>query len=211
MDSYLPAGFSMCRRISGLPNTCLERAKSLKACVGGFLQRQDWSILCYSYKYRKPRLTMEECLMWKQSLDKLLSNKHGLYAFRAFLVSEFSEENIAFYLACEDYKRTKSAAKMPSKAKRIYDEFIGSEAPREVNIDYETRDITQANLTCPTATCFDMAQHRIYILMEKDCYPRFLRSAAYRNLVNQIMVKSTKAKTKKALVNRLPHEEEEPK
>lgn len=47
-------------------------------------------------------------------------------------MSEFSEENIAFYLACEDFKSTKSAAKMPSKAKRIYEEFIGSEAPREV-------------------------------------------------------------------------------
>jgi len=47
-------------------------------------------------------------------------------------VSEFSEENIAFYLACEDFKSTKSVAKMPSKAKRIYEEFIGSEAPREV-------------------------------------------------------------------------------
>lgn len=57
----------------------------------------------------------------------------GLYAFRAFLTSEFSEENIAFYLACEDLKKTKSAAKLPSKAERIYNEFIGTEAPREVS------------------------------------------------------------------------------
>ncbi len=153
------------------------------------------------------------------------------------MVSEFSEENIAFYLACEDYKRTKSPAKMPTKAKRIYEEFIGSEALREVNthnespysvvaflncrclnslpvcfqvnIDYETRDITQANLKSPTASCFDMAQYRIYILMEKDCYPRFLRSAAYRNLVNQLTLKSAKAKSKKAIAARPPIEDEE--
>lgn len=56
----------------------------------------------------------------------------GLYAFRAFLVSEFSEENIAFYLACKDYRNTKSEAKLQAKAQRIYNEFIGSEAPREV-------------------------------------------------------------------------------
>lgn len=31
------------------------RAKRIKACVGGVLQRQDWNILCYCYKYRKPR------------------------------------------------------------------------------------------------------------------------------------------------------------
>lgn len=56
----------------------------------------------------------------------------GLCAFTAFLVSEFSEENIAFYFACEDYRNTKSLAKLPAKAQKIYDEFIGSDAPREV-------------------------------------------------------------------------------
>ena len=55
----------------------------------------------------------------------------GLCLFRAFLVSEFSEENIAFYLACEDFKATKSS-KLTTKAKKIFDEFIGSDAPREV-------------------------------------------------------------------------------
>ncbi|KAG9277265.1 regulator of G-protein signaling 16 [Astyanax mexicanus] len=185
----------MCRGLAALPNTCLERAKGLKARVSSFL---DWRLLCYAYKLRKPSLTFEECLRWKESFEKLLSSKHGLYAFRAFLVSEFSEENIAFYLACENYRRTKSPAKLRSKAQRIYNEFIGSEAPREVNIDHETRDITQANVKCPTASCFDSAQYRIYILMEKDCYPRFLRSSAYRDLLSQLAKKNAKAATKKA-------------
>lgn len=50
------------------------------------------------------------------------------------MTSEFSEENIAFYLACKDFKKTKSVAKLPSKAERIYNEFIGTEAPREVSL-----------------------------------------------------------------------------
>lgn len=126
------------------------------------------------------RPTLEECLRWKQSFEKLLSskcksawiapdtfpsgklappavgsraptearrfyNRHahtcnhisslcpdGLCAFTAFLVSEFSEENIAFYFACEDYRNTKSPAKLPTKAQKIFDEFIGGDAPREV-------------------------------------------------------------------------------
>lgn len=57
----------------------------------------------------------------------------GLCLFRAFLVSEFSEENIAFYLACEDY-RTTNTSKLAAKATKIYDEFICSNAPREVII-----------------------------------------------------------------------------
>lgn len=58
----------------------------------------------------------------------------GLCAFRAFLLSEHSEENIAFYLACEDYKNTKTSSKLCSKAKKIYEEFVDADAPREVII-----------------------------------------------------------------------------
>ncbi|KAK1795733.1 hypothetical protein P4O66_001217 [Electrophorus voltai] len=106
---------------------------------------------------------------------------------------EVCEENIAFYLACEDYRNTKCIAKLSAKAQRIYNEFIGREAPREVNIDHETRDITQINVKSPTPKCFDLAQYRIYILMEKDCYPRFLRSTTYRDLLSQLTKMSSKA------------------
>lgn len=64
----------------------------------------------------------------------------GLCLFRAFLVSEFSEENIAFYLACEDYRITKTSSKLSVKAKKIYEEFVCSDAPREVNIQYKYND-----------------------------------------------------------------------
>uniref|UniRef100_A0A3B4DT36 RGS domain-containing protein n=1 Tax=Pygocentrus nattereri TaxID=42514 RepID=A0A3B4DT36_PYGNA len=183
----------MCRGLAALPNTCLESVgKNLIIVMG--LQCTDVSVLCC--------LICVGCTKLMQHVTQVISfyppPSDGLYAFRAFLVSEFSEENIAFYLACEDYRNTTSAAKLCSKAQRIYNEFIGSEAPREVNIDHETRDITQANVKSPTPTCFDLAQYRIYILMEKDCYPRFLRSSAYRDLVSHLTKKNTKAATKKA-------------
>lgn len=57
----------------------------------------------------------------------------GLDAFRTFLKSEFSEENVEFWLACEDFKKTESAEKMASKAKMIYSEFIEADAPKEVS------------------------------------------------------------------------------
>ncbi|KAG9338385.1 hypothetical protein JZ751_025789 [Albula glossodonta] len=142
-----------------------------------------------SHKMYKLRVSPEECLKWRESFDRLLANKHGLSAFRAFLVSEFSEENLAFYLACEDYRNTTSTTKLSIKAKKIYEEFIGSDAPREVNIDHETRAITKQNLERPTQTSFDPAQSKIYTLMEKDCYPRFLRSAAYHELTRPLTSK----------------------
>ncbi|XP_034439334.1 regulator of G-protein signaling 16 [Hippoglossus hippoglossus] len=173
----------MCKGLTSLPTCCLERAKELRARLGNVLLKPNWNLSCCKIGKNKP--TLEECIRWKESFEKLISSKYGLCAFTAFLVSEFSEENIAFYFACEDYRSIRSVAKLSAKAQKIYDEFIGSDAPREVNIDHETRDITKANMLVPSPSCFDMAQHKIYMLMAKDCYPRFLRSPAYRDLVCQ--------------------------
>ncbi|CAL8307439.1 unnamed protein product [Lota lota] len=131
------------------------------------------------------KISTDEVVQWSESFDQLLSHKHGLSAFRAFLKTEFSDENIEFWMACEDYKKNKSSTKLVSKANKIYMEFIDVQAPREINIDHETRDITKSNMESPSPSCFDMAQHRIYMLMAKDCYPRFLRSQAYREMVYQ--------------------------
>lgn len=69
---------------------------------------------------------------WVNFLSRPFSLLDGLASFRSFLKSEFSEENLEFWIACEDYKKTKSPAKMAEKAKKIYDEFIQAEAPKEV-------------------------------------------------------------------------------
>ena len=56
----------------------------------------------------------------------------GLASFQSFLKSEFSEENLEFWIACEDFKKTRSPDKIAEKAKKIYEEFIRTEAPKEV-------------------------------------------------------------------------------
>uniref|UniRef100_A0A672U975 Regulator of G-protein signaling 8 n=1 Tax=Strigops habroptila TaxID=2489341 RepID=A0A672U975_STRHB len=118
------------------------------------------------------RLSTEEASRWADSFDVLLSHKYGLAAFRAFLKTEFSEENLEFWLACEDFKKTRSAAKLASKAQRIFEEFIDVQAPREVNIDFQTRELTRRNMQEPSLSCFDQAQGKVHSLMEKDSYPR---------------------------------------
>lgn len=62
----------------------------------------------------------------------------GLAAFRTFLKTEFSDENIEFWMACEEYKKVKSCTKMMSKANKIFKEFIDVQAPREVCVCYMT-------------------------------------------------------------------------
>ncbi|MBN3316137.1 RGS8 protein, partial [Atractosteus spatula] len=138
------------------------------------------------------KFSTEEVIRWAESFNTLLSQKYGLAAFSAFLKTEFSEENIEFWMACEDNIQTKSATKLINKAQKIYEEFIDFQAPREVNIDHETRNITKCNLVKPSISCFDLAQNKIYTLMEKDSYPRFLRSALYQDLIKKATNKSAK-------------------
>lgn len=46
--------------------------------------------------------------------------------------TEYSEENLLFWLACQDYKKIFSGAEMVATAKRIYAEFVQVDAPRQV-------------------------------------------------------------------------------
>ncbi|XP_063282217.1 regulator of G-protein signaling 5 [Pelobates fuscus] len=180
----------MCKGLAALPHTCLERAKEIKTKLGTLLQKPESAfdlIIPYPEKTEKPpkvpKPSTEEALQWKDSLEKLLQNSYGLSVFQSFLKSEFSEENIEFWMACEEYKKIKSPAKMATKAKKVYEEFIQTEAPREVNIDHFTKGVTMKNLVEPSPTSFELAQKKIFALMEKDSLPRFVRSEFYQELI----------------------------
>ncbi|XP_056379269.1 regulator of G-protein signaling 4 [Hyla sarda] len=179
----------MCKGLAGVtsfPATCLKSAKDMKHRLGFLLQKTDGCDGSAYVKKDKPgcqRLTQEELKKWAESLENLINNECGIVAFRSFLQSEYSEENLDFWLACENYKKTKSTAKLSSKAQKIYEDFISVEASREVNLDSTTREDTNKNILHPTHSSFDQAQHKIYILMEKDSYRRFLKSHFYLDLV----------------------------
>lgn len=101
-----------------------------------------------------PKDPLEDVETWAESVDKVLGCKGetailipraparpvaltpvspaGQIAFREFLKSEYSEENILFWLACEEYKKIKAVPEMISSANRIYSEFVQTEAPKQV-------------------------------------------------------------------------------
>ncbi|KAG5847427.1 regulator of G-protein signaling 2-like [Anguilla anguilla] len=142
-------------------------------------------------KKRFCRLSIEEIKQWELSLERLLSHTYGQAAFKIFLQSEFCEENIEFWLACEEFRKIKSPAKLASKASRIYEEFIRSESPKEINLDYHTKDSITQNLQQPTYSCFAGAQNKIYCLMENSSYPRFIQSEFYKDLCKVAARKGT--------------------
>ncbi|XP_034979715.1 regulator of G-protein signaling 2 [Zootoca vivipara] len=160
--------------------------KDWKSRLSYFLQNSSSSTTAKANKKGRQKACIrpspEEAQLWSEAFDELLANKYGLAAFRAFLKSEFCEENIDFWLACEDFKKTKSPQKMTAKAKKIYSDFIEKEAPKEINIDFQTKNTIAQNLQEATDTCFSTAQKRVYSLMENNSYPRFLESEFYQEL-----------------------------
>lgn len=52
--------------------------------------------------------------------------------FREFLRSEYSEENMLFWLACEEIKREDNPEVVEEKARNIYEDYISILSPKEV-------------------------------------------------------------------------------
>lgn len=126
-----------------------------------------------------------DVLAWGESLDHLLECKTGQLVFENFLRTEYSEENLLFWLACQKYKKRTIETEMAEAAKMIFEEFVQVDAPRQINIDCVTREEISENISHPAPNCFDRAQKLIYGLMENDCYPRFLKSEVYQALLEQ--------------------------
>lgn len=154
----------------------------------------------------------EEVRSWGSSFDKLMRNAAGRKLFREFLRSEYSEENIAFWLACEQLKRESNPEKIEEKARFIYEDYISILSPKEVSrfidhsdvpsnhlsyllltecfsfelfqvsLDSRVREIVNRNMVEPTPHTFDEAQLQIYTLMHRDSYPRFVNSEIYRRV-----------------------------
>ncbi|XP_046568960.1 regulator of G-protein signaling rgs-2-like isoform X1 [Haliotis rubra] len=127
--------------------------------------------------------TIEEVKSWGESFDKLM--KSGRKVFREFLRSEYSEENMLFWQACEDLKQEQNPELVEEKARLIYEDYISILSPKEVSLDSRVREVINRNMVDPTPHTFDEAQLQIYTLMHRDSYPRFLNSQIYKRLVQQ--------------------------
>ncbi|XP_061519482.1 regulator of G-protein signaling 20 isoform X3 [Anopheles gambiae] len=126
--------------------------------------------------------TLEEIRSWGKSFDKLMRSPSGRKAFREFLRCEYSEENILFWLACEELKKETNPEAIEEKARFIYEDYISILSPKEVSLDSRVREIVNRNMVEPTPHTFDEAQLQIYTLMHRDSYPRFINSPQFKTL-----------------------------
>lgn len=62
----------------------------------------------------------------------MLRSIEGREVFREFLRSEYSEDNLLFWLACEDLKKETDSALVDEKARIIYEDYVSILSPKEV-------------------------------------------------------------------------------
>lgn len=125
----------------------------------------------------------EEAQKWSESFSALIASKYGSTLYHAFLLREFSNENLEFWLAVDEYKHLKPQ-NMEAKAQNIYNEFVADNAPKQVNLDAETRLTILKNVQSKINDqhTFDRAQRRAQHMMERDSYQRFLQSRLFLEL-----------------------------
>uniref|UniRef100_A0A8C9PQ20 Regulator of G-protein signaling 20 n=1 Tax=Spermophilus dauricus TaxID=99837 RepID=A0A8C9PQ20_SPEDA len=140
-----------------------------------------------------PTPTLEEVNAWAQSFDNLMVTPAGRNAFREFLRTEFSEENMLFWMACEELKKEANKNIIEEKARIIYEDYISILSPKEVSLDSRVREVINRNMVEPSQHIFDDAQLQIYTLMHRDSYPRFMNSTVYKDLLQSLSEKTAEA------------------
>ncbi|XP_026868957.1 regulator of G-protein signaling 20 [Electrophorus electricus] len=133
-----------------------------------------------------PGPTLDEARLWAQSFEHLIKSARGRDHFRQFLKTEFSEENLLFWLACEELKKETNRTVVEQTVKQIYEDYISILSPREVSLDSRVRDVINKNMLEPSSQTFDDAQQQIYTLMQRDSYPRYMNSSMYAELIKSL-------------------------
>ncbi|XP_078360821.1 regulator of G-protein signaling rgs-2-like isoform X2 [Oculina patagonica] len=130
-----------------------------------------------------PKPSREEVQEWGISFEKLLTSKIGVKIFHDFLKSQYSEENLLFWLAVEKLKKETDQAAVKELAQAIYRDYLSAESPKEVSIDHKTRQLIEDVLEEPDQNVYDSAQRHVYYVMYQDCYPRFIVSNVFKALL----------------------------
>ncbi|XP_033758351.1 regulator of G-protein signaling 21-like [Pecten maximus] len=105
-----------------------------------------------------------------------LRDTRGKTVFMDFLRTEFSEENLEFWNACEEFSNLDDVDGANHDAvKEIYSTYIAPGSPKEINLSSDLRQNIQYNMDYPTKHLFFAAQKHIEGLMEKDSFTRFTK------------------------------------
>ncbi|XP_035301160.1 regulator of G-protein signaling 6 isoform X3 [Cricetulus griseus] len=190
LDSQERAFWDVHRPVPGCVNTtemdirkCRRLKNPQKVKKITFLNAQiDRHCLKMSKVAESKEPSQQRVKRWGFSFDEILKDQVGRDQFLRFLESEFSSENLRFWLAVQDLKK-QPLQDVAKRVEEIWQEFLAPGAPSAINLDSHSYEITSQNVKDGGRYTFEDAQEHIYKLMKSDSYARFLRSNAYQDLL----------------------------
>ena len=120
-------------------------------------------------------------------LDHILSDQLGIRAFRTFLHKEYAQDNLQFYLACDQAKESAQRFHM-QPTHNMYAQYLHPEAPSSVQLSSAVRDglsqlASVKELTVEDSealtTYLTKAQNEIKSLIAVAAIPKFLTSQQF--------------------------------
>jgi hypothetical protein len=115
---------------------------------------------------------------YRPELAQCLAKPRGRTLFRKFLNSTLAAENIQFWEEVEVYRSSGGGVE---QARRIFDTYVASGAPFQINIDYTMLQETTDSIRTGAPTAFDAAQFDVYRLMADDRWEKFKQSPLFLN------------------------------
>lgn len=82
-------------------------------------------------------ITKEELNIWTVNFEKLISSHKGSQLFRLFCESEFSSENINFYLEVQEFQKLNlTEEESQVRLQKLYDDYISDKSENQVSVSF---------------------------------------------------------------------------
>jgi len=119
--------------------------------------------------------------------ESLLKSREGRRLLEEFLKKEFSSENIQFWSAVEQLKSLRGGEKMfRQHVDVIFKIYINDTALAEVSLDSKVKRNLMLKKDNPPRDIFEEAQTKIFSLMHRDSYPRFISSQVFKEVLDKL-------------------------
>jgi hypothetical protein len=116
-----------------------------------------------------------------KSKSKMKEGQDSVFTqFKQFLDKEHSVENLLFWMEAEEVRHIPDAEEQRSylkhRVKAINKKFISTEAKTQINLPSQMVKEIQDNLGDPSTDIFHKAQQEVFMLMDRDVFPRFFKT-----------------------------------
>ena len=81
--------------------------------------------------------------------------------FKNFLKKEFSNENIDFWVKCENFQKITDPDEMKRTANEIWSEYLDTSSMTQINVDSKARGNCREALHMPNSGMFEKAQAHV--------------------------------------------------